>query len=110
MRLALDTRTPLTQRLPDLELKRLSELGRKHVGDRQRFLTELFAMSYERRRPHSLDRNADSFDRNFLVKGLRVSPHGKAYTPLLMPFYTFPENNRGYSKERGGSHRGPAEN
>jgi hypothetical protein len=101
MRLALDTRTPLTHRLPDLELKRLSELGRKHVGDRQRFLTELFSMSYERRRPHSLYRDADSFDRNFLVKGLRVSPHGKAYTPLLTPFYTFPEDNRGYSKERG---------
>ena len=72
MRLALDTRTPLIQRLPDLEPDRLRAFGRKHVGDRQRFLTELLGMSYERRRPHRVDRDADSFDRDFLVEGLRV--------------------------------------
>ena len=100
MRLALDTRTPLIQRLPDLELDRLRALGRKHIGDRQRFLIELLGMSYERRRPHRVDRDADSFDRDFLVEGLRVSPRGKVYTRLLEPFYMFPEGNNGYSKDR----------
>src|SRR5689334_17371751 len=91
MRLALDTRTPLVQRLPDLEPTSLRALGRKHVCVRQRFLAELLGLSYERRRPHSLDREADSFDREFLVRGLRVSPRGKVYTRLLKPFYLFPE-------------------
>ena len=70
MRLALDTRTPLVQRLPDLEPTSLRALGRKHVCVRQRFLAELLGLSYERRRPHSLDREADSFDREFLVRAV----------------------------------------
>jgi hypothetical protein len=101
MRLALDTRSELVQRLPDLEPHRLRVWGRKHVCERQRFLARLLGMSYERQRPHSLDPDADSFDRDFLVQGLRVSPRGDRYTPLLNPFYVFPEGNRGYSKDRG---------
>ena len=101
MRLALDLRTPLILLLPQLDLECLRAYGRKHVRDRQRFLVELLAMSYERRRPHTRDRNADSFDRDFLVKGLRVSPHGAVYSRLLEPFYEFPKGNCGYSKEWG---------
>lgn len=101
MRLALDTRRALVERLPDLEPDRIRALGRKHVCDRQRFLAELLGMSYERQRPHSLDWDADSFDRDFLVQGLRASPRGYRYTALLKPFYIFPEGNRGYSKDRG---------
>jgi hypothetical protein len=80
MRLALDTRTRLIPSLPDLKPDRLRAFGRKHVYDRQRFLADLLGMSYGRRRPHSLDREADSFDRNFLVQGLRASPRGRIYT------------------------------
>jgi hypothetical protein len=101
VRLALDTRTPLVQSLPELDLNCLRALGRKHVVERQLFLTHLLGMSYERRRPHSLDRSADSFDRDFLVQGLRVSPRGSVYTRLLEPFYEFPRGNHGYSKDRG---------
>jgi hypothetical protein len=62
MRLALDTRRPLIQHLPELDLDCLRALGRKHVLERELFLTHLPSMSYERRRTHSLDRSADSFD------------------------------------------------
>jgi hypothetical protein len=101
MRLALDMRRALVQRLPDLEADRLRVWGRKHVCERQHFLARLLGLSYERQRPHSLDRDADSFDRDFLVQGLRISPRGSRYTPLLNPFYLFPEGNRGYSKDKG---------
>jgi hypothetical protein len=99
--LALDIRTPIILLLPELDLECLRAYGRKHVSDRQRFLVELLGMSYERRRPHTSDRNADSFDRDFLVKGLRVSPRGAAYGRLLEPFYEFPKGNFGYSKDLG---------
>jgi hypothetical protein len=101
MRVTLDTRTPLIERLPDLQPDRLRVLGRKHVCKRQRYLTQLLSTSYERRQPHSVDRDADSFRRDCLVQGLSVSPHGKVYTRLLAPFYVFPEGNYGYSKDRG---------
>ena len=101
MRLALDTRTALIAHLPELQLECLRSFGRKHVHQRQRFLSELLGSSYERRRPHSLDRNADSFDRDYLVQGLRASPSGRVYTQLLEPFYDFPAGNYGYSKDRG---------
>jgi hypothetical protein len=101
VRLALDTRTPLVLRLPELDLECLRAMGRKHAIDRQLFLVELLGMSYERRRPHRTERQADSFDRDFLVKGLRVSPRADVYTRLLEPFYDFPKGNYGYSKDSG---------
>jgi hypothetical protein len=104
VRLALDTRTPLVERLPELDLDCLRALGRKHVVDRQLFLTQLLGMSYERRRAHWIDRSADSFDRDFLVRGLRVSPRGKVYTRLLEPFYEFP---KGTGIARTGAQRRP---
>ena len=101
MRLALDIRAQLVERLPDLRRDRLGELGRKFIPDRQQFLTQLLSASYERRRPHAKAHGADSFDRDFLVRGLRVARRPSVYGALLDPFYEFPKGNRGYSKDRG---------
>jgi hypothetical protein len=96
----LDYRAALKKRLPDLRKERLRKLGRKHVGVRQRFLVQLLSKSYERRRPHREQRDADAFSRDFLVRGLRASPKADRYCALLEPFYEFTRNH-GYSKTRG---------
>lgn len=94
MHVVLDTRAALIERIPDLGLA----FSRKHGEERQRFLIDLLTTSYERRRPHAKESAADSFDRSFLVSGLRCSPRN--YKRILSRFYTFSEENRGYDRDR----------
>ncbi len=101
MALRLDICNELAEQLSDLRLDEIRKFGRKHILERQRFLADLLCISYEGRRPHAAQPGADSFDRDFLVRGLRVSPKREAYSALMRPFYTFPEGNYGYSKDAG---------
>lgn len=96
MRLTLDTHAALLRHLPEIGQVK----GRKHGGKRQRFLTKMLGISYERLRPHHADSTRDSFSRDYLTRGLRVSKNGDACASVLRPFYEFEEGKKGWSKDR----------
>ena len=101
MRLALEEDDRLTEGIPSLRLDHIARLGRKHVRTRQGFLCRLLSTSYERRHPHSAEPQADSFSREFLRKGLRVSNRKDAIRPFLRDLYDFQEGNHGYDSRTG---------
>ena len=101
MRLALEQDDRITSSIPAVRRDRLSSLSRKHVEPRQKFLCDLLAISYERRHPHRSEPRADSFSREFLLKGLRVSARRNVTATYLRDLYSFEEQNRGYNREAG---------
>jgi hypothetical protein len=73
--------------------------GRKHVAQRQGFLSQLVGTAYAGTRPHLSDRSAFSISQAELNEGLRAE--WSTSPKLLAPLFTFPEGNRGYSRDKG---------
>lgn len=101
MRFALELDDRVTRNIRGVQIEYLSTLSRKHVEDRQRFLCNLLSISYERRRVHQVEPDADSFSSDFLRQGLRVSRTKGFIQTYLGDLYSFEQGHRGYSMTGG---------
>jgi hypothetical protein len=102
MRLTLDTRALLTDRIPALTLDAIrTRGGRKFVLLRQRALAAMLWDSYHRPRQHARHAEAEWFSTAELCDELRTDTKERRIPKLLDPLYEFPKGLTGYSPRHG---------